>query len=704
MRKVILFLLPFFVLLSWAGLWAQESSPQGGLPQGSPLQGSVEEPAYITYLSGNVDVDRTPENEVSDFEPAELDMELLAGSTIRTGRKAICEITMPEGSMVRLGSGTVFQIEYSSIDRDTGRMRERFNFLAGKFKAKVNKFTTADSEFSVISGTALAGVRGTVLGGSVKAGKGGADFLCFDGKLVIESTTGAYEPVVLNTGQMSFVPWVGTPSPVQAIPQQTLQAWEQEFKTEGEEAPVPEEAEEEPKPEDEWLTESWEPQKQMEKPKSALEGILALNAWIGTINIDNNVYAHWVFTPELTIGKFGMGLYLPAIFAPEVGLFGFNEWYNHDEWDFLDLQDSIHDALLKFYYISYGIKGDPFFFKIGGIDDFTLGHGFIVNGYSNMVYFPKERTMGLQLDVDTDGFGFQTMIADFSRFQLFGGRIYARPLGRVMPLAFGLTTIRDRPVPSSSSNEQQESNVFVFGVDVELPIFNTEKFGMKIYADGAKVGYLYPELPATLSGKASAATLGFLPGMGTGIGLMGHVSGVFSYRAEYRFITGYYEPGFIGSMWENRRLYYGQELEGLIADTSYREDTQAGFLLRGDLLFFEKIEFGIGLESYRTTRYSITESKNVVDTVSKGDVSLGIKKGLIPRFYGSVSYKREDGLESVFQQPIDINTKLEASVVYDLADGVTIAVDAKRTFQYNDATGEHEPIDSLGVRTIITFF
>ena len=690
MRKAILFLLLFMIPFSASRLPAQDGSSQDAVSQ-NELE---EEPAYITYLSGNVDVDRTPQNDISDFEPAELGMELGVGSIIRTGREALCEITMPDRSLLRLSKGTVFEIKQSSINRETGKVRERFNFLAGKFRAKVEKLVTTDSEFAVVSGTALAGVRGTVLGGSLKVGKG-ADFLCFDGEIVLESTIGAYEPVVLKSKEMSFVPLDGAPEPVQSIPEETLRKWEQDFKTEGEVLAVDEETE------DEWQDESWKPQK---KPASDLEKIFALNAWIGTINIDSNVYAHWVFTPQFTVGKLGIGLYIPAIFSPDVGFFGFNEWYNHDEWDFRDLQDIVHDSLLKFHYIRYGEKGDPFFFKIGGIDDLTLGHGFIVDSYSNMVYFPKERSMGMQFDLDTERFGFETLIADFSRFQLIGGRIYTRPMGMVLPFAIGLTAVRDRPVPAISPNYMQEPNIFVFGADAEMPISRSDAFGLKVYADGATVGYLYPEIPPSLSGKVSAATLGFIPGIGTGVGLMGHVSGFFTYRAEYRFISGYYEPGLIDSMWENRRLYYGQQLEGLIDDTSYSGDIKMGFLVKGGFVLFEKIELGLGLESYNVTRYSIEELQNVSDTVTKGDFSLGIRKGLIPRLHGSFSYRREDDLESVFRQPFDSNTRLEASVVYELATGVDLAVDAKRTFQYNDGTQKYEPIDSLGVKTVITFF
>jgi hypothetical protein len=687
MRKALLFILPVILVLSFGILSAQD--------------GMDEEPAYVSFLSGNVDVDSTPENDISDFEPAELDKELPVGSIIRTGREALCEITLPDGSTLSLTAGTVFQIESSSYNRETGKTRQRFNFIAGKFKARVKKFTTTDSEFSVVSGTTLAGVRGSILGGSTRAGAG-ADFLCFEGQLVIESLEDAFEPVVLNEGQMSFVPKEGAPTPVVEIPQETIEEWEEEFKPfEAEEQPVPQEKEEEiSEPVEEEVQAA--PQKEPEPQESMISKILTLNAWIGTVTIDNNVYAHWVFTPELTLGKFGLGLYLPAIFAPEVGILGFNEWYNHDEWDYTNLQDAIHDTLLKFHYIRWGEKGDPLYIKLGSIDDFTLGQGFIVDRYSNMVYFPQRRTMGLQFDLDTDGFGIETMIADFSRFQLIGGRIYVRPMGRALPLAIGVTAVRDKPIPDSA-DERNQPNIFVFGADTELPVVRTDALGLTLYADIAKVGYLYQELPASLSGLATEGIIDFVDGLGTGVGIMGNIAKVFNYRAEYRFIIGYYEPGFIDRLWENRRLYYGEELAGLLADRSYKDDITAGFLMRGGLLLFEKIELGLGLESYNTTRYSIAESKNVNDTVKKADLYLGIKKGLIPRVYGSFSYDREDDLESVFEYPFDSNTMLEAVVVYELAPGVALSFNAKRTFRYNDVSGEYEPIDTLGVKTVFTF-
>jgi len=71
---------------------------------------------------------------------------------------------MPEGSTIKVSSGSVFQIEGISINRTTGATSQKFSLVFGKVRAKVEKLVTTDSEFNIVSGTALAGVRGTSFG------------------------------------------------------------------------------------------------------------------------------------------------------------------------------------------------------------------------------------------------------------------------------------------------------------------------------------------------------------------------------------------------------------------------------------------------------------------------------------------------------------------------------------------------------------
>jgi len=424
MRKITIFIFTLIFILSSGGfLFAQDDME--------------EEPAYISYLVGNVDVDITPDNNIEDFEVAELDMDLPAGTIIRTGQDAICEITMPDESTIKISSGSVFQIEEVLISKETGRKVEKFNLIFGKVRAKVQKFTTSGSEFNIVSGTSLAGVRGTSYGVFFDGLK--SHVLVFEGKVSLGSLTGAFGTVMLSQGQMSFIPKDGIPEPAIEIPEDVLKEWDKEL------GKFVKEVKEVTEPEEEKKVEKPEPKKP--EKESFIEKFLKMNAYIGTVTMNDQVYSRWIFTPTFTFGKLGMGLFLPAVFAPDVGILGFKDWQNHGEWDFKDFKDGFHDFITKFYYISWGTSGDPLYFKIGSIDDFYLGHGFIVDNYSNMLYFPEERNVGLQLNIDKEYVGFETIVGDFSNFQLFGGRVYLRPMGKKIPLAFGLTGVHDKPKP-----------------------------------------------------------------------------------------------------------------------------------------------------------------------------------------------------------------------------------------------------------------
>ncbi|RKX96044.1 MAG: hypothetical protein DRP84_02305 [Spirochaetes bacterium] len=668
-----------------------------------------EEPAYISYLSGNVDVDITPENEVGDFVPAELDMDLNPGTVIRTGSDAVCEVTLPDESTIKISNGAVFKIDEVLINKKTGKKSEKFTLLFGKMKAQVKKLTTSDSQFTVASGTALAGVRGTVFGVDFDGIK--SKVLVFEGKVQLGSLTGAFKPILINSGQMSIVPKGGLPEPPKPIPEDLLKEWQKEDEKFAKKAEEETQATTQP--------EEKKPKKPEAKggpaKESFIEKFLKMNAYVGTVTIDNNVYSRWVFTPQLTIGKLGLGLYLPAVFSPDVGIFGFKDWENHDEWDFTSMLDGLHDFIIKFYYVSWGQKGDPLYFKIGSIDDFYLGHGFIVDNYSNMIYFPEERTVGMQFNIDGNYAGLETMVADFTRLQLFGGRLYFRPMGRRIPLALGVSAVHDRPTPDQGSwpadttyvkSEKELPHVLFVGGDLDLPILHLKKvFTMTLYGDAASTGYIYEQVPdrlANLSDPVKPGTVNLVKGIGTAAGLMGEIASIFNYRVEYRYILDYYEPGIINGMWENRRLTYPWELEDVIYDQrsgSYENSTSAGFLIKGGMMLFQKkLEFGLGYENYKKTQ------DGVETPVRKGSMYVDVEKGLIPKVYGQLTYDRSDNFENIFKEPFDENTVLNADIYYELAKGIALSVNYKRTFKYNDQTDNYDPIDSFGINTNFTFF
>lgn len=207
MQRYLRMLLPFMIIVFVVGIgaFAQEEE---SLP---------EAPAYISYLAGGVDVDTTPDNGIEDFEIAELGIELPTGTIIRTGKDALCEITLADESTIKISSSSVFTLQTQLYDSNTGKKNQRFSLLFGRVRAKVQKLLTSDSVFEIKSGTALAGVRGTSFGvqydGSV------VQVLTFDGSVTLSSVENAFEPLIIEQGRMSSVLPSGIPEPVTAIPE-----------------------------------------------------------------------------------------------------------------------------------------------------------------------------------------------------------------------------------------------------------------------------------------------------------------------------------------------------------------------------------------------------------------------------------------------------------------------------------------------------
>ena len=154
-------------------------------------------------------------------------MRLPVGTIIRTGKNGLCEITIPDGSTIKVSPRTVFQIEEFSFDPETGKKKGRFNLIFGRVRAKVSKLVTTDSEFQVKSGTALAGVRGTTFG--VFFDGKTAQVVVFEGSINLNSATGAFETLTISEGQVGTVLSDGLAGPIIEIPEELVEEWEQEL-------------------------------------------------------------------------------------------------------------------------------------------------------------------------------------------------------------------------------------------------------------------------------------------------------------------------------------------------------------------------------------------------------------------------------------------------------------------------------------------
>ena len=69
------------------------------------------------------------------------------------------------------------------------------------------------------------------------------------------------------------------------------------------------------------------------------------------------------------------------------------ELYNKD-WDFSSSRKTFQTLVDKIYYIRWGQPEDDMYFRVGSLPTITLGHGSLVNSYSNSTDYPRVRRTG----------------------------------------------------------------------------------------------------------------------------------------------------------------------------------------------------------------------------------------------------------------------------------------------------------------------
>jgi len=193
------------------------------------------------------------------------------------------------------------------------------------------------------------------------------------------------------------------------------------------------------------------------------------------------------FTPELAFGKFGIGLDLTFHFRFTGGELNDEFEFRSADWVPNTAKDFLPLYLPKFRYVRWAHKGDPLYIKLGSIEDGLLGNGFIVGNYANTLFLPEKRLFGLSFDMDGNLFNFpyigiETFVANLAAFDVFGSRIYTRPLAWMeseipQNMQVGVTFAMDRDPyyhledkDFNGDGTPDTGSVFIIGGDVKVPI------------------------------------------------------------------------------------------------------------------------------------------------------------------------------------------------------------------------------------------
>ncbi len=338
------------------------------------------------------------------------------------------------------------------------------------------------------------------------------------------------------------------------------------------------------------------------------------------------------FQPDLGFGKFGIGLDLTLRFqlSPSEGealAIYPGDWvpdYQGSGMTFLDLY------LPKIMYFRYGFKGDPLYAKLGSIEDFTLGNGFIVGDYANTRFLPEQRIFGLQLNLDGALFNFpfvglELLTGNLARFDVMGARLFVRPLVTtgipiLEDLQVGATVASDLDPelwanldPASAYVDQGLPAVTMYGADLFLPLIKSQAFPLAAFTEMA----FQPQ------GRS-----GFMIGAG------GKLISLITYGAQLRLLSAGFIPVYFDANYDIFRAAKAEFMETAPAGEGF-----AGWLAKAGMSLFEdKLFFDVSVDGPFAAIPS-TPSANPAEYPHLRGV-IGLREGVLGGFFFDFAYDK----------------------------------------------------------------
>jgi hypothetical protein len=264
----------------------------------------------------------------------------------------------------------------------------------------------------------------------------------------------------------------------------------------------------------------------------------SISAGFGATFIDGETFYLINFIPEVVFGQLGVGLDLNLRFTTKGKLRTGD--YNKFE-----------DYLRIIRYVRWAQKGDPFYTRVGQLDYSLLGHGSIVYNYRNSASYDMRRT-GIELDLNFEKFGFESMYSDIADRGLLGMRGYVKPLKLtsfekvpvINNFEVGATYARDlSKVADITSADSSGRGLTIIGFDLGLPILSYTVLKSTLYFDYAQIVHY---------------------GHGTSVGINMNFSGLgfVDLRGKYelRFNGVHYLPAYFDALYEHDRFDYVRRL------------------------------------------------------------------------------------------------------------------------------------------------
>jgi hypothetical protein len=427
------------------------------------------------------------------------------------------------------------------------------------------------------------------------------------------------------------------------------------------------------------------------------------------------LYASTVINTEFNLGQVGIGLALPLNlmvwnnekccgdppqrtreFKTYGGVIRRRDWDEPQDW-------------VKFVrFIRYGHKRDPVYFMAGQLWGASIGHGTLVNRYSNSLSLDHPK-FGLALDFNSEYAGLETLTDFVGSPALMAARAYWRPLGGTPFLrgwAIGFTAAGDRTAPralafnpdGSIAQDAQtgtvkvarEEAIFAGGIDTEFELLHNSLISLIPYVDLNRI-----------VGAGNGLHIGVLADIYFPIPIL---AVNLQARFEYRMMQPGYIPEYFDQTYDLGRIQYATGTAAFVPKyaAAYASHNAPG-VDRGSVErkgYYGELAFGFAGLVQIGGLYQDYEG-------DPQGASLGLFASL-PKFELvklSAYYLRKNmkGTSDAFQ--LDERSLLAASLAYKMFGPLYLRVDFSRRWQLRPEAKEIVAVDtfSAGFATFVAF-
>ncbi len=445
---------------------------------------------------------------------------------------------------------------------------------------------------------------------------------------------------------------------------------------------------------------------------------------VGATTINNTNYQQIGLRADLPIWKLGFGLDI-QLYIDDQGNIREEDW------------DEFEDYLDKIYYVRWAKKGDPFYLKVGGIENASLGYGIILNNYSNMVQYPTYKRIGMESSMKIGPVGTEIFINNFKEafadkpgmvlgtratydlpiFNLVAGASFASDFNEynglfdtdgdgypdaidAYPNDKSFVTEKDKwrhnligatdvegTIATLVSNgvidgtetdslpkyKEMTSTVSIVGVDLGLPLISTDLMKLDIYAQAAQI-----------------IDYGFgfaFPGVKFNLGPV-------SAYAEFRHAGEEFLFGYFNSTYEiERARTFGKQV---VTKKQMLDNVEA----------MDGFYAGLGVDmfkwAYLNIGYQDLKGDNMNAKTLNGD--LNITK--VPKLSTAKAYYSQDNVDDLSEWKTP-STIMGYVLGYEISSGVSMNFDYRFTFEDKDGNGkiagDDETNKTISIYTAIKF-